>query len=228
MWNGSADTNEFDESMKTMGTYLKSLDEIMRFFGSDKATSHPIVRDGRGHGYTPVYDSVFTPFREAPMKFLEIGVGSGCSIEGWLEYFTHPATHIYGVDIINTTNPWNTVSEKPDPRYTFVTGDQADDTFWKCFLADHGSRWDIVVDDGGHASNQVITTFKHLWPELISGGLYCIEDLCCAYSAISGFCPDGWQNHMDFVKDMLDSINRGEREIRSIHYSRELAIIQKA
>lgn len=207
---------------------MKTLDQIAKEHGTDKATSHPLVREGLGHGYTPVYDAVFTPLRESPLKFLEIGVGGGESIRTWLEYFPHAATRIYGVDIINTTNPWNTVGERPDSRYTFVTGDQSDETFWKCFLADHGSGWDIVVDDGGHASNQIITTFKHLWPQLVSGGLYCIEDLCCAYAAISGFCPEGWQNHMDFVKDMLDAINRGERGIRSMHYSRELAIIQKS
>lgn len=204
---------------------MKTLDEIAISHGTDKATSHPIVRDGKGHGYTPFYDQFFTPVRESHIKFLEIGVGGAESIKTWLEYF--PNARIFGVDIVHDTNPWNTPGETPDARYTFNQGDQSDDTFWKCFLADHGGDWDVICDDGGHASNQIITTFKHLWPALKPGGLYCIEDLNCAYAGISGFCPAGWQNHLDFIKDMVDSINREQREIKSLHYSRELAIIQK-
>lgn len=206
---------------------MNTLDQIAVKHGTDKATSHPIVRDGRGHGYAPYYDQFFTPLRESPIKFLEIGVGGAESIKTWLEYFTHPDTRIFGIDLVNTTNPFNTVGEKPDPRYTFATGDQSDDAFWTSFIAERGLDWDVILDDGGHSSQQIITTFKHLWPTVRAGGLYCIEDLNCAYAGTSDFCPEGWQNHMDFIKDMLDAINREQREIKSLHYSCELAIIQK-
>lgn len=205
---------------------MKTLDQIAIEYGTDKATSHPEVRNGRGHGYAPIYDAFFMWSRDLPIKFLEIGVGGGESIRTWLEYFSK--AHIYGVDITHDTNSWNNPKASPDPRYTFVTGNQSDETFWACFKADYGTGWDVVVDDGGHSSQQIITSFNHLWPELKSGGLYCIEDLNCAYAGISGFCPEGWQNHMDFVKDMLDAINREQREIKSLHYTRELAIIRKA
>lgn len=193
--------------------------------GSDKATSHPLVNDGKGHGYAPIYDQHFAPLRDLPIKFLEIGVGSGCSIEGWLRFF--PNAKVFGVDNVGGTNPWNTVGSGIDPRYTFVCADQSDEVFWKCFIADYGSGWDVLVDDGGHASNQIITTWRGMWPHIAPGGLYCIEDLCTAYAGISGFLPAGWQNHLDFIKDKLDDINRLD-EIESLHFYKELAIFKKA
>jgi len=205
---------------------VKTLDQIAISHGTDKATSHPIVGNGKGHSYTPVYEKFFDPLRDQPINFLEIGVGSGESILTWMEYFTHADTRIVGVDIVHDTNEWNIPGDVLDGRYTFNQGDQSDEGFWTSFLSNHGTNWDVVMDDGAHVSQHIITTFKHLWPALKSGGLYCIEDLHCAY--YPEFWRDGWQNHMDFVKDMLDAINRSERGIKSIHYTRQLAIIQKS
>jgi len=205
---------------------MKTLDEIAIEHGTDKSTSHPLVCEGRGHGYTLWYEHFFEPMREMPLKFMEIGVGGGESIRTWLEYF--PNAHIVGVDIVHDTNEYNTPGNKSIPRYTFVTGDQNSETFWACFKADYGSDWDVLIDDGGHSSQMVITTFKCMWPGIKPGGLYCIEDLCCSYASIPYFCPEGWANHMDLIKEMLDDINRGQRSLRRIHYTRELAIIQKS
>lgn len=203
---------------------MKSLDQIAIEHGTDKATSHPIVGDGKGHGYTPVYDGLFVWFRQMPIRFLEIGVGSGESIRTWLDYF--PKACIFGVDIVHDTNDWNSESKSPDPRYTFMSGDQSSEDFWKAFTKAHGSDWDVVMDDGAHVSQHIITTFNQLWPQVKPGGCYCIEDLHCAY--YPEFWRDGWQNHMDFVKDMLDAINRSQRNMVSLHFSRQLAIIQKS
>lgn len=203
---------------------LKTLDEIAIEQQTDKATvftrtyAHP-------KGYAPHYDRAFEAIRHDYIKVLEIGVGGGESIRTWLEYF--PNAKVFGVDNASGTNPWNTVGSGIDSRYTFVCGDQSDEVFWKCFIADYGSNWDVLVDDGGHASNQIITTWRGMWPHMAPGGLYCIEDLCTAYAGVSDFLPVGWQNHMDFVKDKLDDINRLD-EIASLHFYKELAIFKKA
>lgn len=204
---------------------MKTLDEIGIACETDRATvftrtyAHP-------HGYCTHYDRLFTPLRGKPIKFLEVGVGGGEGVRMWLEYF--PNTQVFGVDIVAGTNPWNTEGANPDTRYTFVAGDQSCDTFWKQFVAKYGGNWHVLIDDGGHASNQIITTWREMWPHVVPGGYYCIEDLNTAYSNLPMFVTPSWQNHMDFVKDKLDDMNLGRNSIASLHYSRELAIFRKA
>jgi len=204
---------------------MQTLDQIATEQGTDKATSHPIVRDGKGHGYAPHYAAQFDAIRNDPIKLLEIGVGGGESIRMWLEYF-HSA-RVFGVDNVQGTNPWNTVGVGAHLRYTFVSGDQGCETFWKCFVVDYGSNWGVIVDDGSHFSRDVITTFNAMWPRVAPGGFYCIEDLGVAYGAGSVFLPGGWPNHMDYVKDKLDDINLRD-DIESLHFSKELAIFRKS
>jgi len=201
---------------------LLTLDEIAIKHGTDKATYHP----GRAHCYTPYYEKFFEPIRELPLKFLEIGVGGGESMRTWLEYF--PNANIFGIDIVSKTNPWNTVHMAPDPRYKFVCGSQSDPTFWKCFAVDYGVDWDVIVDDGGHQSDQIIISFEGMWPHVKSGGLYCIEDLGVAYGEGSVFIPKGWPNHMAFIMDRLNDINLFSNDLESLHFSNELAIMRKA
>lgn len=198
---------------------MRTLDEIMIEYGADKASKHPVG----AHNYAVHYDRYFTPLREEEIKVLEIGVGSGPSIQAWLEYF--PRAQVFGVDKVNTTNKWNTVKANTHPRYTFVTGDQSDPTFWKCFVADYGTDWGVIIDDGGHYADQIITSFNSMWPHIMKAGLYCIEDLLTAYGEL--FVPKGWENHMQFIKGKLDAINKGS-EIAALHFSKELAILEKA
>lgn len=202
---------------------IESLDSIGLRYGTDKASAHPTIK---GHNYCHHYDRVFSRIRASASKVLEIGVGGAESMKMWLDYF--PYAKVHGVDIVHDTNPWNTPGgNAADPRYTFTQGDQSCETFWACFIANHGKEWDVICDDGSHISKDIITSFKMLWPVVRSGGFYCIEDLNCSYSGISHFLPEGWPTHMQFISSLMDSANRREQEIEMINYSCELAIIQK-
>lgn len=193
-----------------------TLDEIAIKHGTDKATVHPV----KGHGYAPFYARFFEPLRWRPIKLLEIGVGGGESIRTWLEYF--PRASVFGVDNNQSTNDWNTVKAKTDLRYTFVYGDQSDPTFWKCFAADYGKDWTVIVDDGSHKGNDVIVSFQHLWEWVMPKCFYCIEDLATAYGL-----PVGHPNHVQFLKGLLDLMNNGGGDVESIHFFQELAVLIK-
>lgn len=197
-----------------------TLDEIAIKHGTDKATTHPLIK---GHGYTPHYEKHFAPWRDRQLRFLEIGVGGGESIRTWLEYF--PNAKVWGLDLVRDTNPFNTAPSQIE-RYTYVHGDQSDPTMWQCFLVDQGRNWDIVIDDGGHTSQQVITSFNSLWPHVAPGGLYCIEDLATVYGG-EYFCTPSWPNHFDFLLGLMHAINRGQQDIHSLHFYQELAIFRK-
>lgn len=201
-----------------------TLDELFIKYGSDKGTIH-----ANAHGYASHYEPVFAPIRNEPVRLLEIGVGSGSSIQAWLDYF-QKAT-VFGVDLSHDTNPWDTADSRADPRYVFVPGNQASQEFWDKFMAEYGPGWDIIVDDGGHYADQVITSFNCLWPHLKGGGTYCIEDLNVSYPDLwekygDSFVKPPWISQMEFIKNKLDEINRGI-EIESLHFSKELAIIKK-
>lgn len=200
---------------------LLTLDEIAIKHGTDKATVHP----GNPHCYTPHYERYFDALKYEPIRFIEIGVGGGESIQTWLDYF--PRAKVYGVDIVRDTNPWNTPIPKAHVRYQFVCGSQSDPTFWKCFAADHGGDWDVVVDDGGHTSEQIITTFNGLWHAVKPGGLYCIEDLGVAYGVSSVFLTPNWPGHLELLRQIMDDINLKQNNVAELHLSNELAIIRK-
>lgn len=198
-----------------------TLDEICIKNETDKASRHPV----KGHNYAQFYDRFFSPVRNLPIKLVEIGVGGAQSIKSWLDYF--PYAQVVGVDNVQSTNPWNTVGEKPHPRYKFVWGDQTSEIFWKCFVADYGSDWDVFIDDGGHFANQVVTTFESMWQHVKSGGLYCIEDLEVAYGAGTIFIPAGSPHHMDYIKGKLDGMQQGSN-LKAFHLMRGLGIFEKA
>lgn len=200
---------------------MKTLDEIAIKFGTDKATEHPTG----AHGYTPHYDRLFTPLRNKPIRLLEIGVGGGESIQTWLEYF--PNALIYGVDIGKDTNPWNDLGVSPHERYAFINGDQSNPEFWKEHVETAGLQFDVIIDDGGHFNDQIITTFCALWGALNPGGLYCVEDLGVCYGAGTIFVRPGFPSHNDFFKNKVDEVFKDTHGIDWLCLSKELAVIRK-
>ena len=85
----------------------------------------------------------------------------------WLEYFDN--AHIYGFDISD-------FSHMKHDRFTFVRGDAGSDIDMKR-LAKSASGFDVIIDDGSHASYHQQLAFKYLFPRLRPGGTYIIEDL---------------------------------------------------
>lgn len=203
----------------------ETLDEIAIRCGADKASRHPV----KGHDYAAHYEDAFGFLQDEQIKILEVGVGGGESIRMWLEYFKN--AHVYGCDIVSDTNPFNTHypagTSNPNPRYDFLQGDQGSKTHWACFLAFSGRDFTIVIDDGGHFSGQIITTFECLWPAVVPGGYYCIEDLAAGSTVGTVFLTPNYPSHMDFLKGLIEKMNLGENDIASIQLSPELAIIQK-
>lgn len=129
------------------------------------------------NGYTPHYHALFGGFRNQPINVLEIGLArwgdrnglnvSCPSLSIWVDYFRQ--AQIYGFDI-------DDFSAVILPRTQIFRGDQGNVgdlsrvTAW-C------QRFDIIIDDGSHASYHQQVTLKTLFPHLASHGLYVIEDL---------------------------------------------------
>lgn len=58
-----------------------------------------------------------------------------------------------------------------------LVGDQGDPTVVRSWVRTTGGGFHAIIDDGGHANNQIRNSFDVLWPALLPGGVYFIEDL---------------------------------------------------
>jgi len=203
---------------------MDSLDTIAIRCQTDRASVFTRTY-AKPHDYARHYDYLFTPLRDQPVKLLEIGAAGGEGIQMWMGYFNNPDARFFGVDIVSNTNPFNTLGQFG--TYFFNQGDQSSPTFWACWLADHGGDLDIVIDDGGHYNDGIITSFNALWPAVKPGGLYAIEDLGVSYTRGSIFVKPGVASHMDWLFSMIDLMNAGREEFDSIYFSKELAVFKK-
>ncbi|WP_051334358.1 glycosyltransferase [Bradyrhizobium sp. Ai1a-2] len=151
--------------------------------------------------YLSIYSREFAPYLESkrPVRLLEIGVQNGGSLELWGKYLPE-GSEIIGIDI--------------DPKVGNLTFEGAISAFVvdatdNSKLADAlGDRqFDIVVDDGSHISNDIITTFKLLFDRLAPGGKYIIEDLHASYWGSHGGGYRFGTSAMEFFKNLVDALN---------------------
>ncbi len=189
-----------------------TLDELAIKYGTDKSSKY--------HNYTVVYEQMFGPIRNEPLKILEIGVGTGASLKMWLDYF--PNAEIHGIDITLENQDAPLISNE---RVHLCLGDQTD----RDFLDSIGIDFDIVIDDGSHRVDDQIFTFKHLWPN--TKLLYVIEDVYSSYLARYGGGYRRTGTAVEFFKDLVDDVNANRfyaiYKSRGIHLAyKDIAVIQ--
>lgn len=127
-------------------------------YGSDKGSSF--------HAFTGIYEGYLDPIRRDVRRVLEVGVWHGASLRMWRDYF--PEAHVYGIDI--------EAKELGEERITTLVADQADrDHLWAATRA--GGGCDLIVDDGGHTMEQQQVSLAALFPCVLPGGYYILEDL---------------------------------------------------
>lgn len=119
--------------------------------------------------YFDIYHRHFSKFIGKKVNILEIGIYSGGSLGMWKSYFGD-GCHVYGVDIESICKVYET------DRVSVFIGDQQDPLFWKSFK-EKAPFMDIVVDDGGHTTEQQIVTLQEILPHVNAGGVYLCEDL---------------------------------------------------
>ena len=149
---------------------MNRLTEIANRIGTDKGTMD------YGHHYTGFYDELLNDLSKGHVKMLEIGVADprfpGASLKVWKEYF--PDIELIGYDI----NP-DAKKFEQDGVSVFI-GDQNNPAHLESCINKHGGDFDIILDDGSHYGEHIVTSFKTLYPYLKEGGIYIIEDLHAA------------------------------------------------
>jgi hypothetical protein len=115
-----------------------------------------------------IYETFFAPRRRQAERLLEIGVLRGNSVRMWEAYFSR--AKIFGLDIRDMT-------EHETERIKTAIVDQAEREELAQFLEEHGSDFDIVIDDGGHSMEQQQVSLGFLFPHVRPKGIYVIEDI---------------------------------------------------
>lgn len=213
----------------------KNLTQLALVHGTDKQI---------GHHYAQHYQHHFEPLRRKKLNILEIGIGGyhkpksgGRSLRMWKSYF--PKSNIFGIDIYDKT-------PHDEKRIKTFQGSQTDTRFLQQVVEEMGSV-DIIIDDGSHHNDHVITTFKFLFPLLADNGIYVVEDTQTSYWGAKvqdmdyGGSNDLTAPHtsMNYLKSLIDGLNHEEfllddyvptyfdKHITAMHFYHNLVFIYK-
>lgn len=120
------------------------------------------------HHYLDIYDRHLARFQGSAMRFLEIGVQNGGSLQVWRRFFG-PAADLRGLDI----DPQ--CANLPRLDASVIIGDQSDRQVLLSIAK--GRSLDVVIDDGSHNWCDQIASFEALFPLLANDGVYICEDV---------------------------------------------------
>ena len=190
--------------------------------------------------YFPVYEQWLSKYKNSSVKLLEIGVNNGGSLELWRKFLGDKAI-IYGLDINKECIKYDRINGN------VRIGSQADTNFLKSIVDEVGS-FDIIIDDGSHQMSHIKRSFRFLFNHLSPGGIYCVEDLHCAYrykyTSFFGLSPNfhdylsylthNMHSHYSnfvhrFANNWLDKIYFRKRvpNVESIHIHDSITIVLK-
>jgi hypothetical protein len=199
-----------------------TLDQLAIKHGTDKSSLH--------HNYCDIYEQYFAPYKDEPIKFVEIGFGGyeypdrgGESLSMWCEYFTQADIHCIELH--------QKIYVPIDVCFHNVSQVHAS-------VVDICKGTHIVIDDGGHTAPLVTKSFELIWPVLARGGIYVIEDVETSYGEYgnwAGGAPLGDHNHptgINLCKWLVDNVNckyNGaiDEQVKSIHFHSNVVIIKK-
>ena len=143
-------------------------------------TGYFLTSKGTLHTYLPVYDKLFTPFRDKKINIFEVGYLFGGSAKLMELYF--PKAIIKTIDV-TTTFPYSwckeaeargeTTNIEMGSRTSMELKDSL--TLTPDYFTDFVP--DIAIDDGGHSLESQLHFVKTVYPVLREGGLLIVEDI---------------------------------------------------
>ena len=150
-----------------------TLTELADRFDTDKNR-----HTGNRHAYARIYERLLASRRLSLKRLMEIGLCRGLaegvqtqtpSVRLWQSYF--PFAEVIGLDLTD-------FSALNDERFRSMVCDQSKpEDLRKAAAAFAPGSFDVIIDDGSHASFDQQLTLRELFPLLADGGWYFIEDL---------------------------------------------------
>jgi predicted O-methyltransferase YrrM len=155
--------------------------------GTDKS---PYNTSRHRHPYTAVYNMLFSPLKNKPIQFAEIGVAGGSSAMLWDLYFTHDDAKInmFDSDMNFLADAQGLVGD----RFRFHQMDvSVDGDVARGLSSEQAGPYDVILDDSSHNHEHQIRIIKEAFPLVKQGGLLIVEDIFRAtaeedYSSLLG------------------------------------------
>ena len=200
--------------------FHNTLTDLANHYKTDKGTVYDCA-----HHYTILYQEIISdildknPYKKVDL--LEIGLNPDSadnipSLLMWNDYF-NKNINITGFDI----NPDFQKFNRQYNNIKILIGDQSNENDLQQLKY---KQYDIIIDDGYHASKHQQISFKTLWSSLKSGGYYIIEDL--HYKPEMETCISTrilfqlWQNNYWFSNEYInkEDIELFRPQIKSIKF----------
>lgn len=181
--------------------------------------------------YFGIYDCHLSRFRNTPVRFLEIGVWKGGSLEMWRRYLG-PDAVLFGIDKDPACGAYDGKAGQ------IRIGSQEDPAFLREVVREMGGI-DVVNDDGSHVARHQRTSFEVLFPLLSDRGVYICEDTHTAYWR--GWPGGGYRRRTSFVeyaKRIVDDLHaeshgrrqtleRADRLVSGVHFYNGIVVFEK-
>lgn len=171
------------------------------------------------NGYMPTYESLARTIRP-DAAICELGVYHGGSLALWQKMFPSYAV-IVGVDVAHDAI-W-------PPGTVKIVANQQDPTLPNQLLATLASEalghigFDLIIDDASHQGHETYKSFKHLWPLVVPGGYYVIEDWAVGFPQWTRYDDSMLAMAMGLLNELSDP--RGP--VHFITYQYGLIVIRK-
>ena len=212
------------ENILTKNNNIQTLTYLANKYNSDKGNVYKCA-----HYYTIIYQEIISNIldynisknKTDDIDFLEIGLNrdntsSIPSLILWNKYF-NKNINITGFDIQPDFLKFNSLYD----NINIVIGDQSNVTHLQQL---QNKQYDIIIDDGYHASKHQQITFKTLWSNVKSGGYFIIEDL--HYQPTPETCIktrnllENWKNNNWISSEYIsnEEIQKIKPEIESINF----------
>lgn len=154
--------------MKKIGDLHTSMEDLARLNSQDQFT----------HGYMPLYDALFQSIRFECLNILEIGFSRGRGARTLAEYFYRSTVHCLELDYNVALPYYENLPAALKERVRLRPCDQGDKDQLRAFLrGKHTNLFNLIIDDGSHDPAHQLSSFEVLWPALVPGGIYVIEDM---------------------------------------------------
>ena len=126
------------------------------------------------HSYLPTYQKIFANKKETAKHILEIGIYYGGSIKLWHDYFQNATIH--ALDIMPVNAIWDEI--KNNNRISvYHSSDAYEEKFFNDNFLNKDIKFDIMIDDGPHTLESMLTFIKLYSNVLANDGILVIEDI---------------------------------------------------